>query len=720
MNDTVFRRSLAAAAAFALLTAGGCSLTPTSPEPSETTAASDVPETQPQTKAQDGLASSLAAPVYSFPEAPDTDALLTDLCKDTDFSEDPIGTVTEVQLQGDSITVSGSGASVSGTTLTITAGGSYRISGTLTDGRILVNTEEKVQILLENAHITCTTSAPLFVQNAKHVWLTRVSGTENSLTDASSYTDVNAENEPDAALFSKDGLTIHGEGSLTVTGNFNEGVSCKDELRIVGGTLTVQAVGNGVKGKDSVAVQGGSITITAGADGIKSDNTDAGTGFVILKDAAICITAGEDGIQAESELYALADITITAGDAPAANQYTQYPGNIQLPEGMEMPTMPEGMEMPEMPEDWEMPTMPEGMEMPTMPEDWEMPTMPEDWEMPTMPEDWEMPEFPDRPQGDAFRGGWGEFDWGDDADLTDETGNTISCKGMKAGTALWILDGSCTVTAQEDALHANGSLYLYGGTVTLTAGDDGMDAAEQLVFHGGTGTVVQAFEGVEAAEILFLDGCYEIHAQDDGVNATDGTAQGGMGTYTDGASLHIAGGTFYVEAGGDGLDSNGNIQMTGGLVLVDGPENSGNGAIDANGSISCTGGTLIAVGSAGMAEAPDSAGTVALTLDSMQAAGTAVTFSGDGRTLSYVPQKSFQSVVVYSDQFTLDTAYTITLGGSCTGEGVFGYFEDAYDGSGTAFDTVTPTDRPVSVGTQSGGFGGMGGFGNHGGRRQFN
>ncbi|MDD3111980.1 MAG: carbohydrate-binding domain-containing protein, partial [Methanofollis liminatans] len=181
--------------------------------------------------------------------------------------------VSSIALKGNAITMEGSGATVDGTIITITSAGTYSISGTLDDGQIIVDTDDKetVKLVLNGAAISCSTSAPISVINAEKTVITLAGGTENTVTDGSAYIFEDLEsNDPNAAIFSKDDLTINGAGSLTVNARYNNGIQSKDELRITGGTITVTAVNDGIKGKDAVAIRDGIITIEAGGDGIQS------------------------------------------------------------------------------------------------------------------------------------------------------------------------------------------------------------------------------------------------------------------------------------------------------------------------------------------------------------------------------------------------------------------------------------------------------------------
>jgi len=159
-----------------------------------------------------------------------------------------------------------------------------------------------VNLILDGAQITCSTSSPIYIAQAKDVVISLAVGTENVLTDGSSYVyEVAGADEPNAALFSADDLVITGTGSLTVNGNYRNGIQSKDDLALSGATITVTAVNDGIKGRDSITVSEATITIRAGADGMQSNNDeDPERGTVTIESGTIRVTSGEDGIQAET------------------------------------------------------------------------------------------------------------------------------------------------------------------------------------------------------------------------------------------------------------------------------------------------------------------------------------------------------------------------------------------------------------------------------------
>jgi len=170
------------------------------------------------------------------------------------FSDEDLNPSTDtsatsyIKLEGDSISSDGVGTTVNGSVVTITSAGIYNINGTLNNGQIVVNTEDEatVTLVLNGVNITNASSAPIYVKNANKVVITLADGTDNVVTDGAEYIFENAEkNEPNAAIFSNDDLTINGNGSLTVKANYNNGIATDDNLKITSGVINVTAVNDG-------------------------------------------------------------------------------------------------------------------------------------------------------------------------------------------------------------------------------------------------------------------------------------------------------------------------------------------------------------------------------------------------------------------------------------------------------------------------------------------
>lgn len=219
-----------------------------------------------------------------------------------------------IDLNGNSITINGTGASATGSVLTITSSGTYSLSGNLSDGQIIVDTEDEeiVRLIFNAVDINCSSNAPIYVQSAEKTMIVLAEGTENSISDGSTY--ISSEEDANAAIFSKDPLTIYGDGQLNVDANYNDGITSRDGLIIGNATIKVDAKDDGIRGKDYLIIKSGTFTITAEGDGLLSDNeADAAKGFILIADGLFDITADDEAIQAETDVIIYdGDITLTS------------------------------------------------------------------------------------------------------------------------------------------------------------------------------------------------------------------------------------------------------------------------------------------------------------------------------------------------------------------------------------------------------------------------
>ena len=485
---------------------------------------------------------------------------------------------------------------IDGKTVTITEAGTYVLSGTLTDGQIIVETEETedVRLILDGVTITNDDSACIFVKSGDKVVLTLAEGSENVLSDTGAeYVQPDEGSTVDGVIFSREDLSVNGTGSLTVEAGYKHGIVCKDDLAVTGGTITVDAADKGIVGEDSVRIKDGTITVTSADDAVCSDTSDKeGKGFIYIEGGSLELAAGDDGIHAETSLLIAggtidvteskeglegATVDITDGDirikaqddginaayktsgaaGEASDSIRVEDGGMGMtpPEDMGGQRMPDGM--PEMPED--MQEMRAGRH--GSPGGWQ--EMPDG--MPEMPDG--MPEMPD--------------DW----------------QGMRGDM-------------------------------------QGMPGGMQGMPGGGFGMMDA------------LADCY----------------------------LRISGGTIFVDADGDGLDSNGYLYLDGGTVVVEGPTNDGNGALDYGIDAVVSGGTLIATGSAGMAQAFGSASTQSFlyySFDQTISAGTEVTITDEDGSEVYVftPGKDFRNIIYTAPELEKGAVYEIAAGsGSGTAE----------------------------------------------------
>lgn len=547
--------------------------------------------------------------------------------EDTDATYDASGAY-QVTLNGDSIAFTGTGATVKGSAITITEPGVYAISGTLSDGQIVVDTATggDVRLVLNGVDIACSTSAPIYVKNADKAIITLADGTTNTVTDGASYQLENStSNEPNAAVFSKDDLSVNGSGSLTVKANYKNGIGTTNDLKIAGGTITVDAANDAIQGKDSVAVKSGTVTVNATGNGIQATNdTEAEKGYIAIEGGTFSITAGGDALQAVTTLaVAGGDFIITAG------------------------------------------------------------------------------------------GGSGS---GESADA--------SAKGLKATGGVFVTGGSINLDTADDAIHSNGTVKIAAGTINIKSGDDGIHADASIQIDGGEITIAQSYEGIESMTETINGGTIHITSSDDAINVAGGAdgssvnGRPGQNQFAANADnvLYINGGYVAMDSGGDGLDCNGSIYLTGGAAIVNGPTNNGNGAIDYNGEFEATGGYLAAAGSSGMAEVPGESSSlcsIMVNFDSVQQAGTLVHIEGaDGKEIvTMAPTKQFQSIVVTSVAIEQGSTYKVYLGGSYSGGVITDTIHTGGDYSGGNEYVSLTIEGIVTTSGQTGGFGGPQGGG---------
>ncbi len=231
-----------------------------------------------------------------------------------------------INLEGSSVSVSGSGAAATNAGLTITKPGTYVLSGKLNDGQVLVNSEGKgaVRLVLNGVNINCSSSAPVFVKKSDKTILILAENSDNFLTDGSDYVfEVPDVSEPNATLFSKSDLTISGRGSLTIRGNYKDGIDSNDGLVLSESQIKVTAKDNGIEGSDYLVIRGANVSVNAGGDGLKSNNDqDTARGYVYIKSGTLDISSMGDAIQAETDvLISSGRITLRTSGTAAGNDY---------------------------------------------------------------------------------------------------------------------------------------------------------------------------------------------------------------------------------------------------------------------------------------------------------------------------------------------------------------------------------------------------------------
>lgn len=245
-------------------------------------------------------------------------AVLSDLDKDITVSPDAI-TVT---LADGASTATANNVKIEGDTVTIKSGGTFLVSGNLSNGQLVVEADKlhKVHLIFNGVNVANDGAAPFYVKSADKVVVTLTEGSVNTFSDImrppASGGDSEEADSANACIYAADDLTFNGFGTLKVESSYN-GISGKNDIRICGGTYAVNAGNNGIKGKDSLVLALGTVSVSAGKDGIKSDNMDeAGRGYIHCCGATVSVQSGDDGIQAVTRLKIDAgSVTVNAGDS---------------------------------------------------------------------------------------------------------------------------------------------------------------------------------------------------------------------------------------------------------------------------------------------------------------------------------------------------------------------------------------------------------------------
>ena len=364
---------------------------------------------------------------------------------DTDYSDENPQSVT---LKKNSIDFSGDGATVNGSTLTITGAGAYVLSGTLNDGSIVINTDKNatVRLVLKDAHITSGSGAAIYSRQAGKTLVTLEAGTQNSLTDSASRDSADTD-APSAALYVQDDLTINGDGALSVTGSYNDAITSKDDLKIMSGTITIpSSADDGIVGRDATKIAGGAITINAAGDGIKATNDeDTAKGTIQIDGGTFDITAGADGIQTENTLTVGGGTfsLVTGGGSANSSDKAGTPGS----------TWGSWQQTPQTASD----------------------------------------DANDTPQsakalkaGNAIviKGGTYHIDSSDDS--------------IHSNGTIDIKDGTFTLSSGDDGIHADTFLTIDGGIFDITKSYEGLESMS-ITLNGGKGSIVSSDDGINAA-----------------------------------------------------------------------------------------------------------------------------------------------------------------------------------------------------------------------------
>ncbi len=596
--------------------------------------------------------------------------------------------VTHIHCQNSSFNVEGNTSAVdiktSSVKCEIIQSGTFYIDGTLDDGQIQVDADSAtVKIVLNGVTLNCSTEAALRVKECEKTIVTIADGTTNTITDAKT-------NEDSAAVYSKRYLSFNageaGTGTLKVTANCADGIATTKQLVINGGKFNITSADDAIRGKQCVVIHDGDFTINATGDGIKSTSEESGYGYVSIDKGTFNITAADEGIQAESNVEIQdGDFTITCtnGKGIAGSSFVHIVnGKYEITSSA----------------------------------------------------------------ADGIHSGSGYV-------KLDNGTYTISSPtdGIQAEGNLTIENGTYTITKADKCISALGNITINGGTFTLTptttgSGESGSGhgitskkndsevRVGNVTINGGNINITQSYEGIQGVIITVNDGVIFVNSSDDSFNASNGTNQmggGGFGvrpgqqttTTTTTPVLSFNGGFVCVTSKGDGVDSNGELNITGGILLVS-QNGTANEPLDAGDGYEpkITGGTVIAVGSQGMASAPSATQTtVFASLTGSANTTLAINDASGNNIMAWKVPQAYQVATISAPELG-SAAYSFITNATVTGKEYVsgsGFYYPATSATGTTSTTITLSNGSVTSSGNSGGQFGPGGQGGPGGNGGF-
>lgn len=446
------------------------------------------------------------------------DEMFTARDKEIGYDESECETIT---LSDNASTSSLKSVKIDGNTITVSEEGTYIVSGTLSDGQIIIDGDksEKIRFILDGVTINSNTGAPIYVKQTDKLFITLAESSKNVLTNNKKFT-ADGDNNVDAVIFSKDDITINGNGSLEITTNCGHGIVSKDDLKITSGTYSITSSSHALDGKDSVRIASGTFTLNSDKDGIHSENADdTSLGLIYIAGGTFIITSDGDGMDASAYLTIL-DCNATIKSGGGASNAEKKQEEFGRMEGASSSTDSDTASA-------------KGI----------------------------------KANGNlTISGGTLSLDCADDA--------------VHSNADISISNGNLTIATGDDGIHADSSLKISGGTINVTESYEGIEGLE-ITVSGGTISVVSSDDGFNAAGGNDSSG-YGGGMQQDNFSADSDakiTISGGKITVDakgDGldsnGSLCVSGGEIFVtgfsDNGNGALDYDGDAQITGGTIVA--------------------------------------------------------------------------------------------------------------------------------------------------------
>jgi hypothetical protein len=611
--------------------------------------------------------------------------------------------INPLAFEGVSVTVKGANVTVNSTSPNTDI--NFSLKGTASEGAFKIYSTFRFNLKLNGVNLTNSDGPAVNIQSNKKCSVTLESGTTNVLTDGFTY--VTSTEDQKSAFFSEGQLDFDGTGSLTVKSNSAHAICSDDYIHILGGTITVSgALKDGIHANDYFKMSGGTLNINSQGDGVECES-----GYILISGGNITSvnnSADAKGLVCDSTLtISGGNIKLALGGAQSkgikATQKVLINGGeilINIAGPVALVTSGSGFD----------PAYSSGIKGDA------------DVEVSSckitiissgaggkgisstgnLIINSGIINVTTTGNGATFKNATGISDSysavclnsdGNISILGGEITNSSTGSGgkcVKANGTITVgttssspnltltTSGAKFAVSGSDYNHpktmvSDGTITIKNGTIKISSADDGIHSETSIIFDGGTTTISKSYEGVESMYIYMNGGILDLIASNDGVNTTKGTTSGGTES-NDGSCLYVTGGTLIASAtNGDAIDSNGNLEISGGIVIANGPLSGVEEAVDFNGTFKMTGGLFIGAGSSSnMTKAMSTTSTQANLYISSSAVISSTTFlhiqnASGTDILTFKPKNGGYKFLFSSSALAKGAAYSIYTGGSYTG-----------------------------------------------------
>jgi len=631
----------------------------------------------------------------------------------------------------------------------------YILNGTASDGMFKIYSQKRYSLKLNGLHLTNPDGPAMSLQSKNKATLILTEGSVNTLSDGSSYAyqiknEQGEEEEQRAALFSEGKMIFEGSGSLVVNGNGNNqhAIASDDYIEILEGNITVsKSIKDGIHGKDGLMISGGTLKVTASGDGLDGDegpvvisggnievNCSSDSARGITCDSTLLVSAGTIKLNMKGKqskgILGQGEMTLSGGEIiiiSSGGVYLETVGlgyNPKYSCGIKCDTN----------------IVASGANISIECSGTAAKGISSDYNIYISGG---IIHIVNAGSGATYKNTSGTTDsysatgiTSDKNVIVNKGSLSVQCTGI-AGKAIRTNGGlvigdntnspvvnlstsgsKLTISGSSSSggpggpgqskgdydeaktIKSDGEVVINNGTITISSSDDAIKSDQSIIINNGSIDISKALEAIESPEITVNNGNIKVSASNDGFNATKGSG----GESSDGSILNLFGGEIMIDvSNGDGLDSNGNIVMTGGTVVVHGPQSQPEVGIDFNGTFNISGGVLAVSGTnSNMTEGPNSSSTQYYVVAKSTAGVNASTLfhvqdsEGNG-IITFKPVRKYYSMIFSSPILKNGSAYSIYTGGTSSGVEKNGFYSGGSYSGGTQKKTFTISAKGTNI-----------------------